>query len=246
MSSPRQERSPAEEYRAEASTEGNSVGTVGASAASNQDSDASEATLAEETEATAEAERSPCAICQQVDREDRVMLQCTHNFDRSCITTWLARNNSCPTCRIPANGVIAGVPDSIRRQVRFTAVDESYRSNSERSDRGLQVQLLHFHVANDSNSEGSGSDAESDADSDVERSRIVAVVVPSSPSPIPQWQVESSPLQWTPPPPHRRQRRQAWQQRARPARQRQRRARSARQQRRPVGQERHRRRRCRR
>lgn len=47
-----------------------------------------------------------CSICfEGYDKdEDRVFLPCCHSFHDHCVSPWIGRRNTCPTCRLPANG----------------------------------------------------------------------------------------------------------------------------------------------
>eukprot|EP00291_Cryptomonas_curvata_P006906 CAMPEP_0172179456 /NCGR_PEP_ID=MMETSP1050-20130122/16630_1 /TAXON_ID=233186 /ORGANISM="Cryptomonas curvata, Strain CCAP979/52" /LENGTH=212 /DNA_ID=CAMNT_0012852345 /DNA_START=80 /DNA_END=714 /DNA_ORIENTATION=- len=53
--------------------------------------------------ASAEAEEDQiCAICRDplpVAGEDLLRLPCSHRFHAACLRPWLARSNTCPTCR---------------------------------------------------------------------------------------------------------------------------------------------------
>lgn len=53
---------------------------------------------AEEPEDT--KEEAECLICQEEMSKERVsQLSCGHIFHKSCISSWLQRKASCPTCR---------------------------------------------------------------------------------------------------------------------------------------------------
>lgn len=42
-----------------------------------------------------------CSICQDplVSNKDSVATKCGHLFHKTCVSDWLARNTTCPTCR---------------------------------------------------------------------------------------------------------------------------------------------------
>jgi len=44
---------------------------------------------------------SACAICldEQKNNECWSILNCTHEYHNKCISNWLKKNNTCPTCR---------------------------------------------------------------------------------------------------------------------------------------------------
>jgi len=46
-----------------------------------------------------------CCICieQLKDREETILLPCTHKFHASCISTWLKRTPLCPLCKVKAS-----------------------------------------------------------------------------------------------------------------------------------------------
>ena len=56
--------------------------------------------LAPESNATLEFKCNICLEeCKQGERQQ--ILPCLHKFHASCVNEWIARNNSCPTCRTP-------------------------------------------------------------------------------------------------------------------------------------------------
>ena len=43
-----------------------------------------------------------CTICMdEITRYDKKILNCNHNFHRTCINEWLRENDTCPICRAP-------------------------------------------------------------------------------------------------------------------------------------------------
>ena len=40
-----------------------------------------------------------CAVCLEDITEDKKLLSCGHSFHSACISKWLCRSQSCPTCR---------------------------------------------------------------------------------------------------------------------------------------------------
>merc|ERR1712113_844803 len=47
------------------------------------------------------ADAAACSICQEPMAETRVLklATCRHTFHRSCLLTWVLRQNECPVCR---------------------------------------------------------------------------------------------------------------------------------------------------
>ena len=70
---------------------------------------------ASSVERTASLEKEwECGICSDVFL-DPVTLPCGHSFDFKCLTRWLRRKRTCPTCRTAVNGNAAlGVNVTLR------------------------------------------------------------------------------------------------------------------------------------
>ena len=45
------------------------------------------------------SEENKCSICLEVNNNNKIYLDCGHNFHALCIQKWKLRNDSCPICR---------------------------------------------------------------------------------------------------------------------------------------------------
>jgi len=49
-------------------------------------------------------EKIDCAIClEELNNNNKVILECMHSFHTECITEWFKNNNTCPFCRRTVN-----------------------------------------------------------------------------------------------------------------------------------------------
>ena len=73
--------------------------------------------------AEAVAKCSTCAICQEemIATTDALKLPCGHCFHEECLTKWLGKQHTCPTCRakLPERNAPAPAPAANVAEPRF-------------------------------------------------------------------------------------------------------------------------------